>query len=94
MSRKTKNLTFLPVVVQKADEIMLKTGDPSFSALCVRLINEEHDRRIDREAWLVISIAEALGKTPGEVRAMIDERIPEAEKQLRHERRKGRVKAK
>lgn len=51
---------------------MAKTGDPSFSALCVRLINEEHDRRVDREGWLVEMISELTGQAPNEVRRMID----------------------
>lgn len=92
MSKKSKNLTFLPVVTEKAEEIRQKTGDPSFSALCVRLINEEHDRRVDRESWMINVIATAIGKPVEEVRALIDARMPQAERELKREHRKGRAK--
>lgn len=92
MSKKPKNLTFLPVVIEKAEEIRRKTGDPTFSALCVRLITEEHDRRVDREGWIVEIIATAIGKPAEEVRALIDARMPQAERELKREHRKGRAK--
>lgn len=84
-----KNLTFRPVVIQKAKEIQAETGE-ELAVLCARLINEEYDRRVDREALLVELLAELFGRKPDEIRTMIDERMAQAKAEL--ESAKGRAK--
>lgn len=79
-------------IYRKAKRIMKVRDFADFSGLLHQLIREEYERRIDREAWIVEIIATAIGKPVEEVRALIDARLPQAELELKRERRKGRAK--
>lgn len=48
---------------------------PDFSGMLHQLIREEYDRRVDRESWLVNTIADAFGLEAEDVRRKIDAKM-------------------